>query len=71
MAAAETHFVSLFDGVCDQTKELITLTGRVSMQDEFKWIFYSSGRYMQVNLNTNDLYGQKSSSGFFAKIHYG
>ena len=71
MAAAETHFVSLFDGVCDQTKELITLTGRVSMQDEFKWIFYSSGRYMHVKFFSNDLYGEMSSSGFYAKIHYG
>ena len=71
LAEIITHFVSLFDGVCDQTKELATLTGTVSMKDDFKWIFYSSGRYMLVKFLSSDLFGQMSSSGFFAKIHYG
>ena len=71
MADVITHFVSLFDGVCDQTKEIITLTGTVSIQDDIKWSFYSSGQYMLVKFFNDDPFGTISSSGFSAKIHYG
>ena len=60
------YFVSLFDGVCDQTKELQTLYG--SMSDDVKWIISSSGRYMFVRFAI-DIYG--SATGFLGKIHYG
>ena len=52
--------------MCDQTKELQTLDGLMSNDD--KWIISSSGRHMFVryNVETGD-----SSTGFFAKIHYG
>ena len=59
-------FVTLFDGVCDQTKELQTLTG--SMSNNVKWIISSSGRYMFVRFYVGNV---GSSTGFLAKIHYG
>ena len=61
-----SDFVTLFDGVCDQTKELQTLYG--SMSNDVKWIISSSGRYMFVRFAVNNL---EFSSGFLAKIHYG
>ena len=59
-------FLTLFDGVCDQTKELQKLCG--SMSNDVKWIISSSGRYMFLRLTVNDM---DSSKGFLAKIHYG
>ena len=52
--------------MCDQTKELQTLSG--SMSNDVKWIISSSGRYMFVRFAV-DKFG--SSTGFLAKIHYG
>ena len=59
--------LTLFDGVCDQTKELLKLSG--SMSNDVKWIISISGRYMFVRFAAfaDDL----SSTGFLAKIHYG
>ena len=59
-------FVTLFDGVCDQTKELQTLYG--SMSNDVKWIISSSGHYMFVRFAL-DIF--VSSTGFLAKINYG
>ena len=56
----------MFDGVCDQTKELQTLGG--SMSNDIKWIISSSGHYMFVRFAVDDYL---SSTGFLAKIHYG
>ena len=53
--------------MCDQTKELQTLSG--SMSNDVKWIISSSGRYMFVRFAVGNYYG--SSTGFLAKIHYG
>ena len=63
---AEENFVSLFDGVCVQSKELKTLYG--SMSNDVKWIISSSGRYMYIRFSVDDF---DSSTGFLAKIHYG
>ena len=63
----DDYFVSLFDGICDQTKELQTLYG--SMSNDVKWIISSSGRYMFVRFAVSDWLG--SSTGFLANIHYG
>ena len=67
-------FLAMYDGVCDQTKEIQTLQTKElqplsfdSMSNDFKWIISSSGRYMFVRFNIN-LY---SASKFLAKIHYG
>ena len=61
-----SFFVALFDGVCDQTKELQILSG--SMSDDNKWIISSSGRYMFVRFAVQS-WG--INIGFNAKIHYG
>ena len=58
----------MFDGICDQTKELQTLYD--SMSNNVKWIVSSSGRYMFVRF-TVDTVTEYSSTGFLAKIHYG
>ena len=62
----EADIVTLFDGVCDQTKKLQLLSG--SMANDVKWIISSSGRHMFVKFAVG--YGN-SSTGFLAKIHYG
>ena len=59
-------FLTLFDGVCDQTKELQILGG--SMSNDVKWIISSSRRYMFLRFAVNT---QLSMTGFSAKIHYG
>ena len=63
---ASNDFLTLFDGVCDQKKELQTLGG--SKSNDVKWIISSSGRYMFVRFA---VYTGGSSTGFLAKIHYG
>ena len=57
-------FLTLYDGTCDQTKELETLTG---MKND-KWVISSSGHHMFVSFN---VYIFESNPGFLAKIHYG
>ena len=57
-------FLSLYDGTCDQTKELKTLTG---MKNN-KWVISSSGHHMFVSFN---VYIFESNPGFLAKIHFG
>ena len=56
----------MYDGSCDQTKELQKLSG--SMSDDNKWIISSSGRYMFLRFAIGTI---SSSRGFLAKIHYG
>ena len=64
------HYVTLFDGVCDQTKELQKLYGLMSNNDT--WIISSSGRYMFVKfIVENSLTRPTYPTGFFAKLHYG
>ena len=58
-------FLTLFDGVCDKTKELQTLSG--TKLNHVKWIISSSGHYMFVKFVVHDV----DSKGFLAKIHYG
>ena len=59
------YFVSLYDGTCDQTKELETLSG--TMPNDDKWVISSSGHHMFVSFNVWTI----SRPGFIAKIHYG
>ena len=63
---ADYSILTLFDGVCDQTKELQTLYG--SMSNDVKWIITSSGPYMFLRFAIDIWY---FSTGFLAKIHYG
>ena len=60
------YFVSLYDGTCDQTKELEKLTG--TMPNDDKWVISSSGHHMFVSFNVWIIV---SNPGFIAKIHYG
>ena len=60
------YFVSLYDGTCDQTKELKTLTRIMPNND--KWVISSSGHHMFVSFN---VYIFESNPGFLAKIHFG
>ena len=60
------YFVSLYDGTCDQTKELETLTR--TMSDDDKWVISSSGHHMFVSFSVSFV---ESRPGFTAKIHYG
>ena len=60
------HSLTLFNGVCEETKELKTLGG--SMSNDVKWII-TSGRYMFVRFTNNRQ--SHSSKGFLATIHYG
>ena len=57
--------VSMFDGVCDQTKEIQTLYN--SMSNDVKWIISSSGNYMFVRFDKDII----SGTGFSANVHYG
>ena len=59
------YSVSLFDGICMETKELDTLTGLMPNDD--KWTISSSGHHMFVRFDI----ALVSHPGFNAKIHYG
>ena len=56
----------MYDGSCDQTKELKRLSG--SMSDDNKWIISSSGRYMFVVSSVHEFL---LPTRFLAKIHNG
>ena len=58
----------MFDGVCDQTKELQELSG--SMSNDVKWIISSSGCYMFVRFAVA-IISYPPTTGFLARIHYG
>ena len=60
------QFLSLYDGTCDQTKELKTLSGK--MTDDQKWVISSSGHHIFVSFNVDNV---NSMPGFFANIYYG
>ena len=64
------YFVSLYDGTCDQTKELETLTR--TMSDDDKWVISSSGHHMFVSFSKGLYFGLVDPKpGFLANIHYG
>ena len=56
----------MFDGICDQTRELKTVFGKMPHNE--KWIISSSGRHMFVDF-VIDI--QNSNPGFSASIHFG
>ena len=60
------YFVTLYDGTCDQTKELEKLRGKMPYDDNR--VISSSGHHMFVSFNAGFL---TSDPGFHAKIHYG
>ena len=60
------YFLSMFDGICDQTRELKTVNGKMSSHDT--WLISSSGRHMFVDFVIG-IYN--SYPGFSATIHFG
>ena len=60
------YFLSMFDGICDQTRELSTLSGK--MPHDEKWVISSSGRHIFVDFVIGSL---SSRPGFSANIHFG
>ena len=63
----EFNHLTIYDGVCDSTKEIDTLTGKMN-ETENKWILSSLGRHMYIRFNISTL---NTSPGFSANIHYG
>ena len=71
MEDEEFYYVSLYDGICDQTKQLGKPGKKLltkKMQNDEKWVISSSGSHMFVNFAVDIL---MSKPGFTAKIHYG
>ena len=60
------YFLSMFDGICDQTKELKTVNGK--MPNDETWVISSSGRHMFVDFGIDIFI---SGPGFSASIHFG
>ena len=56
----------MFDGICGQTKELKTVSGKMPHDD--KWVISSSKRHMFVDFVVDILI---SRPGFSASIHFG
>ena len=60
------YFLSMFDGICDQTRELKTVSGK--MPNDETWITSSSGRHMFVDFVIGYI---SSRPGFSANINFG
>ena len=58
--------LSMFDGICDQTRELKTVSGK--MPHDEKWVISSSGSHMFIHYHIQNVV---SRPGFHAQIHYG
>ena len=56
----------MFDGICDQTRELKTVSGKMPHNE--KWVISTSGRHMFVDFVIAYLI---SHPGFSANIHFG
>ena len=66
MPTGEFEVLSLFDGVCDETRRLKSVSGLMTNDD--KWIISSSGRHMFVDFVIDNFI---SRPGFSANIHFG
>ena len=63
----EYYSLVLHDGVCDSTKKIDTLTGKMNEMED-NWVLSSSGRHMFIRF----IVGSKNPyPGFYANIHYG
>ena len=56
----------MFDGICGQTKELKTVSGK--MDNDETWVISTSGKHMFVDFVVQIL---NSRPGFSANIHFG
>ena len=59
------EFLSIFDGICDQTRELKTISGK--MPNSETWVISSTGRHMFIDFVIGFLEG---TQGFLANIHH-
>ena len=66
MLDSEYYFLSVFDGICDQTRELKTVSDKMANNE--KWVISSSGRHIFVDFVIGSV---ASRPGFSAKIHFG
>ena len=72
MSIGEVEVLSLFDGVCDETRRLKSVSG--SMTNDDKWIISGSGRHIFVRFVIGITIGNSFMNafpGFSAKIHFG
>ena len=60
------YFLSMFDGICDQTKKLKTVSGK--MDNDETWVISTSGRHIFIDFVVDILHPKP---GFSANIHYG
>ena len=60
------YFLSMFDGICDETRELKTVSGK--MPNDEMWVISSSGRHMFVDFVIDVL---NYHPGFSANIQFG
>ena len=58
--------LSMFDGICDQTRELKSVSGK--MPHDEKWVISSSGRHIFVDFVVANI---NSDPGFSANITFG
>ena len=56
----------MFDGICDQTRELKTVSDKMANNE--KWVISSSGRHIFVDFVIGSV---ASRPGFSAKVHFG
>ena len=60
------NFLSMFDGICDQTRESKTVSGK--MPNDETWVISTSGRHMFIDFVVDILHPKP---GFSANIHFG
>ena len=60
------YAVTLYDGICDVSRELVKLMKTMPHDD--KWLFSSSGSHMFIHYVVQT---EVSRPGFLAQIHYG
>ena len=60
------YAVTLYDGICDLSKELVKLVETMPHDD--KWVFSSSRSHMFIHYVVQT---EVSRPGFLAQIHYG
>ena len=72
MPFVDYDVLSLFDGICDETRRLKSVSGLMTNDD--KWIISSSGQHMFVSfvidIAISNTY-MNAFPGFSMKIHFG
>lgn len=61
------YYLVLHDGLCESSKEIDTLTGKMNEMED-NWALSSSGRHMFIRFSVGSFYPYP---GFYANIHHG